>query len=60
MAAYQAALAAAEPRKGIGASRNQAGTVAHLVGLYADSSRFKHEIAAETRRTAWSIPSAVP
>jgi integrase len=55
MAAYQDALAAAEPRKGIGASRNAAGTIAHLVALYAESSQFKHEIAPETRRTTWSI-----
>jgi hypothetical protein len=69
MSAYQSALAAAEPRKGVGAGRNAAGTVAHLVGLYVEGSRFKHEIAPETRRTAWrscngsatsTAPSASP
>jgi integrase len=55
MTAYQAALDAAEPRRGVGASRNAPGTVAHLVGIYAESSHFKHELAAETRRSAWSI-----
>jgi integrase len=55
MASYGAALTASEPRKGIGADRNAPGTIAHLVALYAESSHFKHEIAAETRRTTWSV-----
>lgn len=55
MAAYQAALAASSPPSDIGAQRNAPGTVAALVALYANSSQFKHEIAAETRRTVWAI-----
>jgi integrase len=54
MEAYQAALAANEPLE-IGKKRNAPGTIAFLVALYADSSHFKHEIAAETRRTQWAI-----
>ena len=55
MAAYQAALEASAPRADIGAQRNAPGTIAALVALYANSSQFKHEIAAETRRTMWAI-----
>ena len=55
MAAYQAALIASSPPSDIGAQRNAPGTVAALVALYANSSQFKHEIAAETRRTMWAI-----
>ena len=55
MAAYQAALTASSPRSDIGAERNAPGTVAALVALYANSSQFRHEIAAETRRTMWAI-----
>jgi integrase len=55
MAAYQAALTASSPPTDIGAQRNAPGTVAALVALYANSSQFKHEIAAETRRTMWAI-----
>ena len=39
----------------IGAERNAPGTIAALVALYAESAPFKHEIAAETRRTMWAI-----
>ena len=55
MAAYQAALAASAAPSDIGAKRNAPGTIASLVALYANSSQFKHEIAAETRRTMWAI-----
>src|SRR6516162_6365847 len=55
MAAYQAALEASAPRADIGAQRNAPGTIAALVALYANSSQFKHVIAAETRRTMWAI-----
>jgi hypothetical protein len=55
MHAYQTALAASTPPSDIGAARNLPGTVAALVALYANSSHFKHEIAAETRRTMWAI-----
>ena len=55
MAAYQAALAASAPRADIGERRNAPGTVAALVAAYANSARFKHEIAPETRRTQWAI-----
>jgi integrase len=55
MDAYQAALAASEPPSDIGAKRSGPGTVAALVALYANSSQFKHEFAAETRRTMWAI-----
>jgi integrase len=54
-AAYAAALSGSAPRADIGASRNAPGTVAALVAAYADSSKFKHEFAAETRRTQWAI-----
>ena len=55
MEAYQAALAASAPPSDIGAKRSGPGTVNALVALYANSSQFKHEIAAETRRTMWAI-----
>jgi integrase len=55
MDAYQAALAASAPSSDIGAKRSSPGTAAALVAVYANSSQFKHEIAAETRRTTWSI-----
>jgi integrase len=55
MNAYQVALAASVPPLGIGAKRSAPGTVAALVALYANSSHFKHEIAAETRRTMWAV-----
>jgi integrase len=55
MDAYQASLAASAPPSDIGAKRSRPGTVGALVALYANSSRFKHEIAAETRRTMWAI-----
>ncbi len=55
MAAYQAALAASAPPSNIGEKRNVAGTIAYLIALYANSAQFKHEIAAETRRTMWAI-----
>jgi integrase len=55
MAAYQGALAASTPPSDIGAKRSGPGTIAALVALYANSSQFKHEIAAETRRTMWAI-----
>jgi integrase len=55
MSAYQDALAASTPPSDIGAARSAPGTIAALVALYANSSRFKHEIAAETRRTMWAI-----
>jgi integrase len=55
MAAYQTALAASTPPLDIGARRNAPGTIAALVALYANSSRFKHEIAPETRRTMWAV-----
>jgi integrase len=55
MDAYQAALAASAPPSDIGAKRSGPGTVSALVALYANSSQFKHEIAAETRRTMWAI-----
>jgi integrase len=54
MDAYQAALDSSPPSD-IGARRNSPGTAAALVALYASSSRFKHEIADETRRTVWVI-----
>jgi integrase len=55
MDAYHAALAASAPPSDIGAKRSAPGTVNALVALYANSSQFKHEIAAETRRTMWAI-----
>jgi len=55
MDAYQAALAASTPPSDIGAKRSGPGTVTALVALYAKSSQFKHDIAAETRRTMWAI-----
>jgi hypothetical protein len=55
MAAYQAAIAASTPPADIGVKRSGSGTIAALVALYANSSQFKHEIAAETRRTMWAI-----
>jgi integrase len=55
MDAYQAALAASAPPSDIGAKRTVPGTVTALVTLFANSSQFKHEIAAETRRTMWAI-----
>src|SRR5262245_26108599 len=55
MAAYQAAIAASTPPADIGVKRSGSGTIAALVALYANSSRFKHEIAAETQRTMWAI-----
>lgn len=55
MAAYQAALATSAPRADIGERRNAPGSVAALVAAYANSARFKHEIAPETRRTQWAI-----
>src|SRR5262249_27428149 len=55
MTAYQAALAASTPPTDLGAKRSGSGTIAALVALYANSSQFKHEIAAETRRTMWAI-----
>jgi hypothetical protein len=51
MAAYQTALTASMPPMDVGMRRNAPGTVSSLIALYANSSRFKHEIAAETRRT---------
>jgi hypothetical protein len=55
MDAYQVALAASAPPSDIGAKRSGPGTLNALVALYANSSQFKHEIAAETRRTMWAI-----
>jgi integrase len=55
MAAYQAAIAASTPPADIGVKRSGSGTIAALVALYANSSQFKHEIAAETRRTMRAI-----
>jgi integrase len=55
MAAYQSALEASTPPSDIGIARSGPGTIAALVALYANSSHFKHEIAAETRRTMWAI-----
>jgi integrase len=55
MGAYQIALAASIPPMNVGMRRNAAGTVSSLIALYANSSQFKHEIAAETRRTMWAI-----
>jgi integrase len=55
MAAYQAALTASTPRPDIGMSRSKPGTIAALVAAYCGSAEFKHEIAAETRRTRWAI-----
>lgn len=55
MDAYQTALAASTPPSDIGVMRSGPGTISALVALYANSSQFKHEIAAETRRTMWAI-----
>jgi integrase len=55
MTAYRAALAASMPPSDVGMRRNAPGTVSSLIALYANSSQFKHEIAAETRRTMWAI-----
>jgi integrase len=55
MDAYQAAIAASAPPSDIGAKHSAPGTVTALVALFANSSQFKHEIAAETRRTMWAI-----
>ena len=54
MAAYSAAITGSEavaPLVEIGASRTRPGTVAALVAAYYGSAEFKHEIAANTRRT---------
>jgi integrase len=56
-AAYAAALAAAEPRSDIGASRNAHGTVAALIGLYGDTADFKSGLASSTRESRWRILS---
>jgi integrase len=55
MAAYQTALTASMPPMDVGMRRNAPGTVSSLIALYVNSSQFKHEIAAETRRTMWAI-----
>jgi integrase len=55
MASYQAALAASEPHKNIGVERNAHGTVAALIGLYADTADFKFGIAASTKEARWRI-----
>jgi integrase len=54
MAAYQAALTAAQPPSDIGAKRNAPGTVAALVAAYAVSDTFR-DLAAETKRNRWPI-----
>jgi integrase len=55
MEAYQAALAASAPPSDIGMKRSGPGTIAALVALYANSSQFKHDLAAETKRSMWAI-----
>src|SRR6516165_1146949 len=55
MAAYQAALEASAPPSDIGASRVAPGTIAALVVMFANSSTFKYELAADTKRTMWGI-----
>ena len=55
MAAYQAALATSAPPPDIGASRNAPGTIAALVAMFANSSTFKYELAADTKRNLWAI-----
>jgi integrase len=55
MQAYQLALAAGEGVKGVGASRNPHGSIAALIGLYADTADFKFGIAASTREARWRI-----
>ena len=48
--AYARAIAASTPRSDIGQRRSAPGSVAALVASYAESSKFKHEIAAESVR----------
>jgi integrase len=55
MATYQAALEASAPPSDIGASRVAPGTIAALVAMFADTSTFKYELAADTKRTMWAI-----
>jgi hypothetical protein len=55
MAAYEAALATAEPRKDVGAGRNARATVAALIGLYADTADFKFGLAPSTKESRWRI-----
>ena len=52
MEAYQAALTANEP-PAIGRNRNAPGTIAALIAAYANSARFKHELAPATRERQW-------
>ena len=54
-AAYGAALNASAPPSDIGKERNRPGSVAALVGLYANSAHFKHELADATRRSQWPV-----
>jgi site-specific recombinase XerC len=58
MEGYQAALAASMPRTDIGEKRNTPGTVAALVAAYANSARFKHELAPATRKRQWQTLQA--
>ena len=55
MAAYQSAVEASAPPSDIGASRSAPGTIAALVAMFANSSMFQYELAADTRRTMWAI-----
>src|SRR6516162_4124631 len=55
MAAYQAALETSAPPSDIGTSRNAPGTIAALVAMFANSSTFKYELAADTKRNLWAI-----
>jgi hypothetical protein len=57
MSAYQAALAAGEGVKGVGGSRNAHGTIAALIGLYAETADFKFGIAPSTREARSRILS---
>jgi hypothetical protein len=43
------------PPSDIGASRNAPGTIAALVAMFANSSTFKYELAADTKRPMWAI-----
>src|SRR5215468_1017449 len=57
MAAYQDALAASEgPPSNIGANRNPRGSVAALVGLFANTYAFT-SLAPETKSGRWRIVS---
>src|SRR6516162_10667215 len=55
MAAYQTALTASTPPSDIGVTRNAPGTIAALVAMFANSSTFKYELAADTKRPMWGI-----